>query len=96
MLLSCSEVGGLKVENKMEETISRWQEHNKKIEEFHAEFLASVDKIQDPECARALVALSCFTETCFLRDSELTRAGITALYNNQIQLEKLIKKASES
>lgn len=75
------------MENKMVDHISRWAEHNKKIEEYHSELMAAVDKIKDPECARALVILSCFTERCFIRDSETRQVELTILHSLQKRLE---------
>lgn len=72
----------------MAEYFNRWSEHNKKIDEFHEEFMNAVDKVKDPECARALVALSCFTETCFIRDLEKKQVELDILHS-------LVKKESE-
>lgn len=84
------------MENKMVEHTRRWAEHSKKIDEYHEEFMAAVAKIKDPECARALVALSCFTETCFMRDSESKQVELELLGSLQKQVESHIKHGSEN
>lgn len=84
------------MEDKTVEMALRCAEHNRKIEEFHGEFLDSVDKIQDVECARALLALASFTETCLIRDSELSQAVLDTLNKRQSHFENYVKQALDN